>query len=57
MDEATSFDTTKRQTINPLVDEINKGTEPLLKAAVTEIIKAIVRSQVVQEVQEVPPEE
>jgi len=36
MDEATSFDTTKRQTINPLVDEINKGTEPLLKAAVTE---------------------
>ena len=36
MDEITSFDTSQRQTINPLVDEINKQTEPLLKAAMNE---------------------
>lgn len=35
-DETTSFDVTRRQTINPLVDEINKQTEPLLKDAVKE---------------------
>lgn len=37
MDEATSFNKTKRQTINPLVDEINKSVEPLLKKAMDEI--------------------
>ena len=37
MDEATSFDTQKRQTINPMVDEINKQTEPLLKVAMKEL--------------------
>lgn len=37
MDEDTSFDTTKRQTINPLVDEINKQVEPLLKDAMNEL--------------------
>ncbi len=37
MDEDTSFDNTKRQTINPLVDEINKETEPLLKVAMKEL--------------------
>lgn len=36
MDESTSFDKTKRQTINPLMDEINRQTEPLLKSAITE---------------------
>ena len=36
MDETTSFDKTKRQTINPLIDEINKETEPLLKSAMIE---------------------
>jgi len=36
MDEDTSFDNTKRQTINPLIDEINKETEPLLKVALKE---------------------
>ena len=37
MDEATSFNTTKRQTINPMVDEINKLTEPLYKSAMKEL--------------------
>lgn len=37
MDEITSFDTQKRQTINPMVDEINKQTEPLLKLAMKEL--------------------
>lgn len=37
MDEITSFDTQKRQTINPMVDEINKQTEPLLKVAMKEL--------------------
>lgn len=37
MDEITSFDTQKRQTINPMVDEINKQTEPLLKIAMKEL--------------------
>jgi DNA-binding transcriptional regulator YhcF (GntR family) len=37
MDEVTSFDTTKRQTINPLIDDINKSVEPLLKIAMDEI--------------------
>jgi hypothetical protein len=36
MDENTSFNENKRQTINPVVDEINKQTEPLLKAAMLE---------------------
>lgn len=36
MNEDTSFDTTKRQTINPLMDEINRQTEPLLKDAMKE---------------------
>jgi len=36
MDETTSLYTTKRQTINPLVDEINKETEPILKRAMKE---------------------
>lgn len=36
MDENTSFDQTKRQTINPLMDEINKQIEPLLKVAMNE---------------------
>jgi len=36
MDEDTSFDNTKRQTINPLIDEINRETEPLLKIALKE---------------------
>lgn len=36
MDENTSFDTARRQTINPLVDEINKQVEPLLKVAIKE---------------------
>lgn len=36
MDENTSLSTNKRQTINPLVDEINRQTEPLLKDAMKE---------------------
>lgn len=36
MDEVTSFDNTKRQTINPLIDRINQETEPLLKVALKE---------------------
>jgi hypothetical protein len=36
MNETTSLDTTKRQTINPLIDEINKVSEPLLKKAMKE---------------------
>lgn len=36
MDEITSLDQTKRQTINPLVDEINRRTEPILKDAAEE---------------------
>lgn len=36
MDEDTSFNKNKRQTINPLMDEINKETEPLLKSAMIE---------------------
>lgn len=36
MDEITSFDNTKRQTINPLIDRINQETEPLLKVALKE---------------------
>jgi len=36
MDEITSLDKTKRQTINPLMDEINKQIEPLLKIAMDE---------------------
>ena len=36
MDENTSFETTQRQTVNPLVDKINSETEPVLKVAAKE---------------------
>lgn len=36
MDEYSSFDDSKRQTINPMQDAINKATEPLLKVAIKE---------------------
>jgi hypothetical protein len=37
MNEDTSFDNTKRETINPLMDELNKQVEPLLKVAMKEL--------------------
>lgn len=36
-DENTSLDSTKRETVNPLVDNINKEIEPLLKVAMNEM--------------------
>lgn len=37
MNENTSFDNTKRQTINPIIDEMNKEVEPLFKKAMNEL--------------------
>lgn len=37
MDGYSSLDKTKRQTINPLIDEMNKQVEPLLKDAMLEL--------------------
>ena len=37
MNEDSYLDSSKRQTVNPLIDELNKQVEPLLKAAMHEL--------------------